>query len=93
MEWASWIACNTGDIGDVCLIPNKEDPLQEEMATCSKYSSPLKTPWTEESSRLRHSMGSQRDRIEQHSTEHLNPRASMYTHGRDCLCSIIIAMV
>ena len=37
-----------GDAGDLGLIPGQEDPLEEEMATCSRILA-RKIPWTEES--------------------------------------------
>ena len=37
-----------GDTGDLGLIPGQEDPLEEEMATCSRILA-RKIPWTEES--------------------------------------------
>ena len=38
-------ACNTGDTGDVGLIPGQEDPLEKEMATHSSILA-WKIPWT-----------------------------------------------
>ena len=45
------LPANAGDVRDIDLIPEWEDPLEEEMAT---YSSILawRIPWTEEPSRL-----------------------------------------
>ena len=43
------------DTGDMGLIPGREDPLEEEMATHSSFLT-WKIPWTEEPGRLQ-SMG------------------------------------
>ena len=51
-------ACNTGDTGDVCLIPGWEELLEKEMATHSSILA-WKIPWTEEPDELQ-SMGLQR---------------------------------
>ena len=48
-------ACN---VGDLCLIPGLEDPLEKEMATHSSILA-WRIPWTEEPGGLQ-SMGSQR---------------------------------
>ena len=51
---------SAGDTGDMGLIPGREDPLEEEMAThCSILA--WKIPWTEEPGRVQ-SMGSQSQR-------------------------------
>ena len=47
-----------GDPGDVGLIPESEDPLEEEVATHSSILA-WKIPWTEEPGELQ-SIGSQR---------------------------------
>ena len=39
-------AANAGDARDVGLIPGREDPLEEEMATCSSILAWI-IPWTE----------------------------------------------
>jgi len=51
------LLANAGDAGS---IPNREDPLQGKMATCSSILA-WKIPWTEEPGGLQ-SMGSQRIR-------------------------------
>ena len=53
------LPASSGDIGDVVLSLDKEDPVEEQMTT---YSSILawRIPWTEEPGRLQ-SIGSQRD--------------------------------
>ena len=48
---------NAGDPGDLGLIPGREDPLEEVMATHPSIA--LRIPWTEEPGRLQ-SFGSQR---------------------------------
>ena len=52
------LPASSGDIGDVVLSLDKEDPVEEQMTT---YSSILawRIPWTEEPGRLQ-SIGSQR---------------------------------
>ena len=52
------LPASSGDIGDVVLSLDKEDPMEEQMTT---YSSILawRIPWTEEPGRLQ-SIGSQR---------------------------------
>ena len=52
------LPASSGDIGDVVLSLDKEDPMEEHMTT---YSSILawRIPWTEEPGRLQ-SIGSQR---------------------------------
>ena len=50
----------SANVGDVGLIPGREDPLGQEMATHSGILT-LKIPWTEEPGELQ-SMGSQRVR-------------------------------
>ena len=52
---------NAGDIRDVGLILDWEDPLEEGMATHSTILA-WRIPWTEEPSGL-HSMGSQLTRL------------------------------
>ena len=52
------MTANAGDIRDVGLILGWEDPLEEEMATCSSILA-WRIPWTEELGGLQ-SMGSQR---------------------------------
>ena len=42
---------NAGDLGDSALMPAREDPLEEETATCSSILA-RKIPWTEQSGRL-----------------------------------------
>ena len=49
---------NAGDTGDAGLIPDQEDPLEEETVIHSIILT-WKIPWTEEPGRLQ-SMGSQR---------------------------------
>ena len=51
-------ACDTGDIEMWVRFLVREDPLEEEMATCSSILA-WRMPWTEEPGRLQ-SMGSQR---------------------------------
>ena len=51
-------AANAGDARDVGLIPGREDPLEEEMATCSSILA-WRIPQTEKPGRLQ-SIGSQR---------------------------------
>ena len=46
---------SAGDTGDMGLIPGREDPLEEEMATHSSFLT-WKIPWREEPGRLQ-SMG------------------------------------
>ena len=52
------LPANTGDTGDVGLIPGWEDPLEEEMATHSSILA-WEIAWTEEPGELQ-SMGSQK---------------------------------
>ena len=51
------LSANTGDAGDVCISDvrslNQEDPLEEEMATCSGILA-WKIPWIEEPGRLQY---------------------------------------
>ena len=59
----SWLSVKNslaiaGDPGDVGLIPESEDPLEEEVATHSSILA-WKIPWTEEPGELQ-SIGSQR---------------------------------
>jgi len=51
-------AANAGDARDVGLIPGREDPLEEEMATCSSILA-WRIPQTEKPGRLQ-SKGPQR---------------------------------
>ena len=44
-------AANAGDARDVGLIPGREDPLEEEMATCSSILA-WRIPQTEKPGRL-----------------------------------------
>ena len=57
---------NAGDIRDVGLILDWEDPLEEGMATHSTILA-WRIPWTEEPSGL-HSMGSQLTRLKRLNT-------------------------
>ena len=43
--------CSAGDTRDVGLIPHREDPMEEEVATHSCILA-WRIPWTEESGRL-----------------------------------------
>ena len=52
-------ACSAGDARDPGLIPELEDPLEEEMAICSSILA-WRIPWTEEPGRLQ-SMGLPRE--------------------------------
>ena len=52
------LPANSGDIGDVVLSLDKEDPLEEEMTTHSSILA-WRIPWIEEPSRTQ-SVGSQR---------------------------------
>jgi len=51
------LSASTGDAGDVCISDvrslNQEDPLMEEMATCSGILA-WKIPWIEEPGRLQY---------------------------------------
>ena len=40
------LPADAGDIRDVCLIPEREDPLEKEMATYSSIPA-WRIPWTE----------------------------------------------
>ena len=51
--------CNSEDIGDVDLIPESEDPLEEEIATHSSILA-WRIPWTEKPGRLHRVEKSQR---------------------------------
>ena len=55
------LPAGTGDAGDICISDarslNQEDPLEEEMATCSGILA-WEIPWIEEPGRLQY-MGSQ----------------------------------
>ena len=52
------LPANSGDIGDVVLSLDKEDPLEEEMTTHSSILA-WRIPWIEEPGRTQ-SVGSQR---------------------------------
>ena len=52
------LPANAGDAKDMALIPGRNDPLEEEMASHSSILA-WKIPWTEETGKLQ-SMGSQR---------------------------------
>ena len=56
------MSTNAGDIRDAGLIPESEDPLEEEMATHSNILA-WRIPWTEEPGGL-WPIGSQRDTTE-----------------------------
>ena len=53
------LPANTGDAG---LIPEWEDPLEKEMATCSSILA-WRIPWTEEPGRLQF-LGSQKSQTQ-----------------------------
>ena len=56
------LPAKAGDTRETGLIPESQDPLEKEMATCSRILA-WKIPWIEDPGRLQ-PMGSQRDTAE-----------------------------